>query len=185
MHYIEKLEQSSAENKVLEQRVAALSEGESTALEQLSTQLAAAEEERARAGGEVEQMKALLREADAERTRLGEEKEQLAAEVQRLEGAAAAAAAAADAQREEAKAERDAAALSATAEGSVLEEALAARERAEAEVTSMQESGAAVSKRIVALLEAMGLPPQGDKVERLDAASTQVRCPCRQNVFCC
>ena len=103
MHYIEKLEQSSAETKALEQRVAALSEDQSTALEQLSKELAAAEEERARAGGEVEQMKALLREADAERTRLGEEKEQLAAEVQRLEGAAAAAAAAADAQREKAE----------------------------------------------------------------------------------
>ena len=52
----------------------AMREGEGAALQELSAQLAAAEEERGRTGVELEQMRQLLRESDGERrARLEEE----------------------------------------------------------------------------------------------------------------
>ena len=54
---IEKQEQLEKEKKALEDRVKGMREGEGEAMKELSAQLAAAEEERGRAGVELEQMK--------------------------------------------------------------------------------------------------------------------------------
>ena len=61
MECLEKLEQADKERKALEERVAAMTEGEGAAMQALSAQLAAAEEERGRAMEEVQQLKAMLR----------------------------------------------------------------------------------------------------------------------------
>jgi DNA repair exonuclease SbcCD ATPase subunit len=88
---IEKQEQLEREKKALEAlsspflppgpvanaRVKAMREGEGAAMKELSAQLAAAEEERRRAGVELDQMKQLLRESDGER-RARLEQEQVA-----------------------------------------------------------------------------------------------------------
>jgi predicted nucleic acid-binding Zn-ribbon protein len=70
MECLEKLGQADKERKALEERVAAMTEGEGAAMQALSAQLAAAEEERVRATEEVEQLKALLRDADEEKSDL-------------------------------------------------------------------------------------------------------------------
>ena len=84
MECLEALEAVEKDKKALENRLVAMAEGEGAAMQELSAQLASAEEERGRACGEVEEMKALLRGMDVEKGRVGEERERLAVEVRRL-----------------------------------------------------------------------------------------------------
>ena len=84
MECLEALEVVEKDKKALENRLAAMAEGEGAATLELSVRLASTEEERGRACGEVEEMKTLLRGMDVEQARVGEERERLAEEVRRL-----------------------------------------------------------------------------------------------------
>ena len=154
MECLEKLEQADTERKVLEDKVAAMTEEKGAAMQELSAQLAAAEEERGRATEEVEQLKALLRDADAEKALLLEETSCLEEEIVRLGMLAQANASAVDVAQSEGLG--------------------AAAGRAEEELQRAREADAALSQPLADLM-ILGLPPQGARVERLKVVTTKVR----------
>jgi chromosome segregation ATPase len=162
MECLEKLEQADTERKALEDKVAKLTEGEGAAMQELSAQLAAAEEERGRATVEVEQLKAMLQDADAEKALLLEETSRLEEEIVRLGMLAQANASAVDV------AQRDGLGIG-------LRQGQAAAGRAEEELQSAREADAALSQPLADLMTMLGLPPLGARVERIKAVTTKVR----------
>jgi len=111
-----------------------MTQGEGAAMQELSAQLAAAEEERGRAMEEVQQFKALLRDADAEKALLLEETRRLEEEIVRLGMLAE---------------EANASSSSSSSEG-----------RAEEELQRACEADAELSQHLADLMTILGLPPQ-------------------------
>jgi len=157
------------------------------------------QEEHAAGLGQLEELKKLLREADTERAgllaarareneeRAGEwaEREQLADDKARLEGEVLARdgerARLAALEGELTAAQNTIAELRGAlqsqdrAAAALLQEARGAQMQAEEEVRALRAAAAAEAQELTQLLEAVGLPPEGDWLARLGAAVRQVR----------